>query len=335
MQADAPGKLIVSGEHAVLYGCPAVVTAVDRRVRTTVTPMDAPGLRYRLRGATAPETLTSAAACRLLDGIAARWHRFAAGTIPITAVLERKTDLIPAAAALALGRDRLDHHSGLDLEVSAAVPLGCGMGASAAVAVSVLRAVTAARDVPITNDALYDLAFICESWIHGTPSGVDPCIAVHGGWLRFCEGEAEPIAARSLPLTAIHTGVPATTTGECVAHVAAANISDAIWDRFARVAADVATALATPGHPGLIEAVRENHRLLCRIGVVPEPVQQLVAAIEHRGGAAKVCGAGAVRGEAGGMVLVFADSADYTDLVKAGGYTVLKLEGGAPGVQLG
>jgi mevalonate kinase len=53
--------------------------------------------------------------------------------------------------------------------------------------------------------------------------------------------------------------------------------------------------------------IRENHRLLVQIGVVPEKVQRFISAVEARGGAAKICGAGAISGNAGGTLLLLAE----------------------------
>jgi hypothetical protein len=54
----------------------------------------------------------------------------------------------------------------------------------------------------------------------------------------------------------------------------------------------------------LWNSVRENHRLLCEIGVVPTRVKKMIEAIEALGGAAKICGAGSVTGENAGVVWV-------------------------------
>ena len=68
-------------------------------------------------------------------------------------------------------------------------------------------------------------------------------------------------------------------------------------------------ALAGSSEQELIAAVRENHRLLVGIGVVPESVQHLVSEIEAQGGAAKICGAGSIRGDSAGIVWVVGEAA--------------------------
>jgi mevalonate kinase len=79
--------------------------------------------------------------------------------------------------------------------------------------------------------------------------------------------------------------------------------------------------------------IRENHRLLCRIGVVPQKVQQFVSEVEAAGGAAKVCGAGSVRGDSGGAVLVLADFMPAA-LAEKYGYNVSPLRGDPLGTRI-
>ena len=40
ISTSAPGSLMISGEHAVVYGHPAIVCAIDARVHITLTPAD-------------------------------------------------------------------------------------------------------------------------------------------------------------------------------------------------------------------------------------------------------------------------------------------------------
>ena len=79
--------------------------------------------------------------------------------------------------------------------------------------------------------------------------------------------------------------------------------------------------------------MRENHRLLTRIGVVPGPVQQFINDVEHGGGAAKICGAGAVAGDKGGVVMVVSD-APPVDLCQRYGYELNAVRGEPLGVRI-
>jgi hypothetical protein len=77
-----------------------------------------------------------------------------------------------------------------------------------------------------------------------------------------------------------------------------------IWKEFEQTTLEMEQALEQDDDGAFRVAVRANHQLLVRSGVVPEAVQRCVETVEERGGAAKVCGAGAVRGEQAGVLLV-------------------------------
>jgi mevalonate kinase len=99
----------------------------------------------------------------------------------------------------------------------------------------------------------------------------------------------------------IFTGTPATSTGVCVERVRTQFEHSDIWSEFAAVTHRIEAAQTDLDQLSL--AIQDNHRLLNRIGVVPARVTALIEQIERLGGAAKIAGAGAVSGDAGGLVL--------------------------------
>jgi len=79
--------------------------------------------------------------------------------------------------------------------------------------------------------------------------------------------------------------------------------------------------------------IRENNRLLQDIGVVPQRVRQFIEEIEQWGGSAKVCGAGSVTGDKGGVVLVIAESPP-SEICRKFGYTVSPVRGDPLGTRI-
>ncbi|MCK4564078.1 MAG: mevalonate kinase, partial [Verrucomicrobia bacterium] len=106
-----------------------------------------------------------------------------------------------------------------------------------------------------------------------------------------------------------------------------------IWSEFEAVTEVFEEAIRANDQPKLHWIVRENNRLLTAIGVVPERVRQFISDIESLGGSAKICGAGSVTGDNGGVVLVFADAAP-TALCEKYGYTVSPVRGDPLGTRI-
>ncbi|MEO0393887.1 MAG: hypothetical protein AAF213_11685 [Pseudomonadota bacterium] len=77
----------------------------------------------------------------------------------------------------------------------------------------------------------------------------------------------------------------------------------ALWQAFEACSNTMQDVLETGGDPR--DVMRKNHELLVRIGVVPQPAQDFVSAIEQAGGAAKISGAGSVTGDKAGVLLVY------------------------------
>jgi len=345
----APGKLILSGEHAVVYGQPALATAVQRHVRAALVPG---GDGIRLQVGEAAHRWTGAGLTAAARTWEARHERFLAGEVAIADVLDQPSDLLGYALVLAAREAGLAEVPPMTVQLSVGVPAGAGMGSSAAIGLALLAATLAAHGVEPTAERLYGLSVACERLQHGRPSGVDSWVCAHGGAVRFARGacqpvalaegrhlateggrpfracgdfaltpgalpranegrpygpagllqEPQPVALPAMPFQLVHTGRPASTTGEAVTAVRALQYDG--WERFGEVTTAMEQALARQDGPGLLAAIRENHRLLCGLGVVPTPVRQFIADIEAGGGAAKVCGAGASRGQAAGTVWV-------------------------------
>ena len=190
--AFAPGKVILLGEHAVVYGQPALAGALS----SGVTVMTRPG-RGRLR--------------------VSAWN------VDIDRQDPSPLGQAFAALAMRLGPDRTGSVDRLevDLDVEFQVPTSAGLGSSAALAVALCRALAHARGQEFGTAAILDAAMAAETVFHGKPSGIDAAVAVHGGFGRFTRaaGWMPTRAARPVPLVVGHTGRQRDTKGR-VARVA-------------------------------------------------------------------------------------------------------------------
>ncbi len=248
------GKLILCGEHAVVYGHPALAMAVDRGTSVTLTPT---------RGPT-----------RILSDIRdPRLER---------AILTR----VPA--------------QGFEVRIDTNLPIGRGMGSSAALSVALIRAVRALDGQTPSVDELYEQAFEIERVFHGNPSGLDHAVSARGGLLRYRRGPPpsfEPLSSPAGRWVVLDSGEEG-NTAELVAGVASRRPRiDPILERIGALVHEAATVLDDPAKLGPL--LNENHALLREIGVSNSRLDALIAfAREHGALGAKLAGAGG-----GGVVL--------------------------------
>lgn len=188
---QACGKAILLGEHAVVYGVPAIAVGIDRGARAGATRLERGPSRLLVRG----------------------WN------ISVREDDEGH-DLARAFRALldASRRDTpsLEPHA---VEVEASLPPGGGLGCSAAIGVAIARAL----EPHAGHEATLTRAMAWEQVFHGNPSGVDAAVAARGGCVLFRKGEAlDPIRVRgALQLCVGNTGIASSTKSmvEAVARV--------------------------------------------------------------------------------------------------------------------
>jgi mevalonate kinase len=233
LTASAPGKLILAGEHAVVYGRPALVAAVDLRLSATV--VERPERRPRTVRIEVPRlgVVEEIAWPRVRDyarGARERWEAWARGSGGESFAAVRGGDATHVVK-VALGEAARflddDKPPSLDLAVRSELPLGSGFGSSAAAAVAIVAAFLALRGGEAASDDVEAVAREVERRQHGLPSGVDAATVLHGGVLwaeRGADGclGVEPFPGRSpllADLAVFDTGTPLEGTGAVVAAV--------------------------------------------------------------------------------------------------------------------
>lgn len=307
MKVIAPGKLILSGEHAVVYGNPALAMAVDRYVSVTVTRESRPQILFDLSDLAHRSRMSLRALRQLKQRIKLNYHRFIRGDIGIRDVLIQPSELAQFALSVFADSFQFTLPNGFKLQIESDIPIGCGMGSSAATILCVMKAMSRYLNMTLSPEQLYPVALNAENMQHGRSSGLDIRVSLQGGCVYLHDQKIESRVSPTLPLYLVNTGTPLTSTGQCVEKVAPLFQSAALKESFAEVTLAMDAALQQSDWQSFRQAMRQNQVLLQRIGVVPDRVQQCIAQIESAGGSAKVCGAGAVAGDHAGAVLVSAD----------------------------
>ena len=321
--AMAPAKIILTGEHAVVYGKPAIVTAVNCFAHTDIMPLTTSTIAFTLSDLKNRASSTLRALRLIHARLRESYTAFLNGELSIRQVLQQPAELFQFALITLLDSVPMEVGRGFHARLRSSIPIGCGMGSSAATIISVIQAIIHFFHIDIKPEWLWKLSVEVEKLQHGHSSGIDSYVSLHGGCIRFQQGAAQSIPMPAMTLHLVNTGRPRTTTGEAVTTVAKHFASSAIWEEFAHVQADVEQALLENNLEFMMRAMRANHRLLMRIGVVPQKVADFIHEVEQEGHAAKICGAGATAGDDAGIVLVLAQ-APPTSLCERYGYTIIQ-----------
>lgn len=357
------------GEHAVVYGHPALIAAVDLRLRARIaaTMPAAGGARNETVEIVLPqlehrETVAWSEILAHADASRRQWEGYAAQPGRHTFRKLRGTD--PAhlvKVALGEAASHLGEAGGppCRVEVDSDLPLGSGFGSSAAVAVAVTAAYLAFRDTVPEPTTVERLALEVERRQHGSPSGVDGATVLYGG-IRWAERDASgnlvtrPVVARSrlLERLAVYdTGTPAESTGTVVAAVRSR--LDREPERYRQVLAHMAATterfravlLEEEEDPEeVVGLIRDYEGCLEELGVVPAAIRQLVRRIEEAGGAAKISGAGALTcgpkasgssGGAGSLLVYHPSAREVGSWGFLAPYRRYPVALGAPGLSMG
>jgi len=361
---SVPGKLILMGEHAAVYGAPAIVGAVGMRLRAEVTTVEPPGVSLRLPGIGVRRRVPWRDLLQTTTAAREAWSRYAEDPGPRAFRALRGDDAarlvqlavgetVTAVAGESVVAAKLP---GLRVCLESEIPVGAGFGSSAAAGLAVVAAVCGVLQGELDWSVVRTAVREVERRQHGSPSGADAAAVLHGGVIhvRRRRGELtiEPLAARPDRLARLRvysTGTPAESTGEVVAAVRRRR--DADREGFEALLAQIQSHTRRLGRgltsddagiDDLMIPIRGCHRCLCRLGVVPEPVARLVERIERVGGAAKISGAGSIAGPgAGSLLLVHPDPGQlerhdlgtcllpYPVSIGVEGVRVEKLEGGS------
>ncbi len=270
--ASACGKVVLFGEHAVVYGRPAVAVPLSQ-TRAHADVVAAP------RGAG-------------LRVIATDLGR------EVRVTQEMAGDPLAMIVLLALRRLEVACCD-KTITVHSELPAARGLGSGAAVSVAIARALAAYVGRAFSPQALADLAFETEKVYHGSPSGMDNTVIAFEQPIYFIKGQPAVPLSPGAPITLIvaDTGV-VSSTREAVAGVRRAweaehGRYEAWFDACGRIATAGRVALEAGDRARLGALMDENQTVLEQIGVSSPELERLIGAARAAGArGAKLCGAG-------------------------------------------
>lgn len=312
IQTKSPAKLILSGEHSVVYGQPAISLPIPvfSHCEIEFQANNPTCIAIELKDLNQYQELTIEQFELQSQSIEKRFEAFNQGLLKIDKVLQTPFDLILISLkkfgdliTLPTGRWKIIIHS--------EIPFERGLGSSASIIVSLLKALEELCQTPL-QESFLSLAKTIENFQHGTSSGLDPTTIYQNHALRYQHSGFRKLALGKLtsPLKAwlIDSGKSQSSTGDTVSHVKnTIGNNHGIWQQFAKVTQQIETFWLKDAAQ-LLTAIGHNQQLLGQIGVVPNAVQTWLSELEAQtGGAGKICGAGAIQGNSAGVVLFLSE----------------------------
>lgn len=293
--ASAPGKGILFGEHAVVYGRPAIAVPIKQVKATAIV--------------------------RPLINEHSGFVRIQAEQINLDSTLPDLSENNPIALAVRSTLDALkvNQPPAFHLRISSTIPIGGGLGSGAAISVAVIRGVSSFLGKSLETERISELAFDVEKLYHGNPSGIDNTVVAFEKPVYFVKGD--PIEfidlKEAFTLVIADTG-KSTPTRDTVAFVRSAWEADK--QKFEALFTAIgectkrARQILTAGNPmDLGPLMDDNHFHLQTMGVSSPELDNLVVTARQEGAlGAKLSGGGR-----GGNIIALVRNNGDSERIKA------------------
>jgi mevalonate kinase len=301
LTSSAPAKLILAGEHAVIYGSPAITTRLNWQTYCDLSLSTSN--RLGLTNAT-DVGWTSAALDAHWLALKAR-HR-AWQTDRSTPLLKHLADLPLAVFAWWQQHYVLPT---LNCQIRSDIPIGQGLGSSASLIIALLRGLSALTETALSHEDYQSAGTELENLAHGKSSGLDVAAILTGDRTSWQHKNATVLPYFPLTGYLINTGKAQSNTADCVGYVRQHHQDNqALWQDFSQITLALQAALIRHNSDEINRSVAHIQTNLCKIGVVPARVQTFTKlAQQDYGWNGKLCGAGSISGDGGGFFWLLAD----------------------------
>lgn len=329
-EGRAFGKIIISGEHSVLFRQPAVVRTISSLI-TRVSFYSANGSFKE------PQNLISSR----------KEKNFSFSTFLKHPVFKEQSAILEAtknSVEKSIKNFIMNCHQkfcsyfyqgkGEDIfvKIDSNIMPGCGLGSSAALGVALARAFSSWHRIPLSNQRIFQFVREMENQCHYNSSGVDVYAAMGNG-LNYYKGEERGFLSSqlSIPFFAFQLGKTASSTAEVVEKVLEKDRPFSFWKNFGNITSNIIRSLMTGDLKQILKSVRMNQTLLEEISVVPTKTAALIKEIQKMHNnkiSGKISGSGAINGDSGGTVIFFGQVKErlIEEIVRSFGFPFQKLD---------
>ncbi len=285
IQASAPGKVILFGEHAVVFGMPAIAAPLeDLRASAGISP---------LQEGAQNDMLIEAPAIGY-----SRWLHEATLNDPLALIVQE--------FLTSVGIEQFDP---LHIVLKSSIPPSSGLGSGAAASAAVIKALGRFFEKPISPSEISRIIYKAEQIHHGTPSGIDNTVVAHDRVVFFIRDQEPEFLNLRSPLWLVlgDTG-ERTSTATAVSQVRRAwqeNPSrfEDLFQSIGAISRQARIAMIEGNHEILGKLMNENQSKLEELGVSSERLEKLNEAARH----ANASGAKLSGGGIGGFMLALTD----------------------------
>ncbi len=328
IKTKVPGKIILSGEYSVLYNKPALVVPINKYLYCDISKTDDSGVTIELNDFKVKQNFT-------LNVIKRKGEKIEENLKSQDKVILKNFELTIYILYL-LEKNYSISLNNLFISIISEIPINHGLGSSAAFIVCLLKSLKSYYCLSINNHSFIKLAIKIEDIIHGKSSGLDinavfyekPIFfnslqkieIIDNTYYSYKNMHLKPfdfIEQRSIirnfssgrginsNFFIINTGKSESSTKQCIDHVIQLNKKDDFWRKFEEVTLNLKNAILEKQDEEIKKIIKINHKLLCELNVVPQKIIKFIHKIEEYGGVGKISGAGNIKGDNSGIVIVF------------------------------
>lgn len=296
VKASAPGKLMLFGEHAVIYDKPCIVASVDHRISVSLEKRNDNNIIL-----TAPELNIKN---QIISDNLEKSHF-------------KKVSFILAAVNNFF--KKCDLKSGLDIKTKSEFSDKIGLGSSSAVIVATIKGLSELFKIKMNEKEIFDLSYQTVLDVQGLGSGFDVAAAVYGGILLFVTGGKiiSPIEITDMPLVVGYTGIKADTptlikmVGEKL--LKEPDRINGIFNEIESIVNLAKIKVENKNWRKVGDLMNLNQDLLRRLGVSSKELENLIkAALDSGAYGAKLSGAGG-----GDCMIALADKENSNNVKRA------------------
>jgi mevalonate kinase len=294
-QASAPGKIILFGEHAVVYQRPAIAIPVHQVQATVIVQerihdgqqgifLDAPQIKLQSIADTLPSD-----------------H-------PIKILLR-----------LIANSSQIESYPDVTIRINSTIPLASGMGSGAAISIAIIRALLGYLEKTLPLEQINSIAYQIEKIYHGTPSGIDNTVITYEQPIFFMRGTPfqRLKSAQEFSLVIADSGIPSTTL-EVVADVRRGwqeepQLFEALFNQIGSIATEARQVIENGPVSSLGPLMNANQLALRKLGVSSPKIDYLIDAALFSGAlGAKLSGGGR-----GGNIIALVEKTMANDIAIA------------------